>query len=111
MIITSFYKQQSSKSEVLEDRAMAEAMPGGLNGAPRKRKEEIWEWTAWCEDSLRCTGRNSCPSWSAFGRDGNASQGTKEKMSHIKNPVNQHSRKDTCRRQLTWNPAFGYALP
>lgn len=45
---------------------------------PWGRKAETWDQIAWFEDPLGCTGRESSPSWSAFGRGSMASRGSKE---------------------------------
>lgn len=51
---------------------------GGCLGASVEKEDRGSEWTAWSEDTLGCTGRDSSHSWSAFRRGGTASLGTKE---------------------------------
>lgn len=57
-------------------------MPVGLAVFWWGRRAEALEWTAWSEDLLGLTGRNSSPSWNAFGRDGTTFQGTEETGGH-----------------------------
>ena len=52
----------------------------------RRRKEEDWEQIECSEDPLGHVGKDSSPSWSAFGRGGTASQATKELAGTIELP-------------------------
>ena len=47
-----------------------------------RMKPEAQERTMWLEVPLGHTEGDSSPSWSAFGRGGTASQGTKELVRH-----------------------------
>ena len=76
--ITNYYKQLSTKSEVLEVRAISGVMPGGLGSALVWKWLETWEQAASSEDPLGHTGRNSSPAWSSFGRGSTASPEAKE---------------------------------
>lgn len=62
LLIVSFYNQQSSKTEVLEV-----CLQPGSTVVLLWRRAEAQEWAVWSEDPLHCTGRDSPPSWSAFG--------------------------------------------
>lgn len=57
--MASFYKHQSSKSEVREVHAITGVEPGGYRGALWRRRAEAWLWTVWFEDPLGCAGRQS----------------------------------------------------
>lgn len=70
LIILSFYKQRSSKSEVLEVCAITGVVPSGHSSVHLGKRAEAQKWTVWSEDTLRCTGRESFPVWNAFGRGG-----------------------------------------
>lgn len=56
LIITSFYKQWSSKSEIVEVCAITGVEPGRYRGG-LWRTAEAQEWTAWSKGPLGCTGR------------------------------------------------------
>ena len=73
-----FYKQQGTKSEVLEVRAIAWAMPGGLSGALVGKEDRGLGVDKWSKDPLGQAGRDSSPSWSSFGSAGGASLGSKQ---------------------------------
>lgn len=75
MISMSFYKQLSSKTEVLEICVMA-----GME-ASRQRSFCGEGGIAWSEDALGQLG-DSFPFWIAFGRGSTASLGTKEPDGH-----------------------------
>ena len=70
----SFYKQQSSKSEVVEVQAITGSCLAGLAVLLRAKPKK---WASWSEDPLSLTGRNSSAFWSAFGSGSTASPGTK----------------------------------
>jgi len=82
----SFYKQQNSKTKVLEVCTVAGWSLVGVAVLLWRRRAGTEEWTVWSEDPLRCTGRDSSPSWSTFGRGGIASLGTKELVGAIALP-------------------------
>ena len=53
-------------------------MPGRLSCVPVEKEGGGLEWAAWSEDPLGHMGRNSSPSWSAFGSGSMAYLETKE---------------------------------
>ena len=54
---------------------------------PWRRKTKAQEWTAWTEDPLGHTGRDSYLSWRAFGRGATASSETKDLAGTIELPL------------------------
>ena len=74
----SFYQKFSSKTEDLEVWPMASVCSSVLLW---RRRAEAQELTTWSEDALSPLKNNS-PSWSALGRGGTASLGTKEPRGH-----------------------------
>ena len=72
LTITSFYKQWSSKSEVLEVCAITRVMSSRLSSAPVVKKGRG------LADPLDHQGRKSSPSWNAFGRGDITFLGKKE---------------------------------